>query len=126
MLQGLFVLLLMQLAGEAIARGLALPIPGPVIGVVLLVAALALRARFHTPREGGEPPAVEAAADGLLRHLGLLFVPAGVGIAQSVDALDGRLVAVIAALVGSTVITLLATVATFRLVSRAVGGRAKP
>ncbi|HEY0290726.1 MAG TPA: CidA/LrgA family protein, partial [Hansschlegelia sp.] len=57
---------------------------------------------------------------GLLRHLGLLFVPAGVGVAQSYHALGGQLLAVGAALVGSTAITLVVTVAVFRLVSRGV------
>ena len=51
MLAGLFLLLLCQLAGETIVRGLSLPIPGPVIGIVLLVAGLAVR---H--RRGGRGP----------------------------------------------------------------------
>ncbi|MGA0532925.1 CidA/LrgA family protein [Hansschlegelia sp. KR7-227] len=122
MLQGLFILLLFQLFGEAAARGLGLPVPGPVIGIVLLVVALTLRARWASPREREDPPPVEAAADGLLRHLGLLFVPAGVGVAQSYHALDGVLLPVAAALVGSTVVTLIVTVAVFRLVARLGGG----
>ncbi len=121
MLQGLFVLLLFQLLGETVARGLGLPVPGPVIGVVLLVAALAIRARWTRGEAAKSGPLpVEAAADGLLRHLGLLFVPAGVGVAQSYHALGGQLLAVGAALVGSTAITLVVTVAVFRLVSRGV------
>ncbi|GLK69847.1 CidA/LrgA family protein [Hansschlegelia plantiphila] len=121
MLQGLFVLLLFQLLGETVARGLGLPVPGPVIGVVLLVAALAIRARWRRGEAAkGGPLPVETAADGLLRHLGLLFVPAGVGVAQSYHALGGQLLAVGAALVGSTAITLVVTVAVFRLVSRGV------
>jgi putative effector of murein hydrolase LrgA (UPF0299 family) len=93
-----------------------------VIGIVLLVVALTLRARWASPREREDPPPVEAAADGLLRHLGLLFVPAGVGVAQSYHALDGVLLPVAAALVGSTVVTLIVTVAVFRLVARLGGG----
>lgn len=117
MLQGLFFLLLLQLVGEAAARGFALPVPGPVIGIMLLVAGLLLRDRFFGGAgENGSP--VEAAADGMLRHLGLLFVPAGVGIAQSWRALDGVLLPVAAALVGSTIVTLIVTVAVFRLVAR--------
>lgn len=120
MLQGLFFLLLMQLLGETLARGFALPVPGPVIGIMLLVSALLLRDRFFGGAdETGSP--VETAADGMLRHLGLLFVPAGVGIAQSWRALDGVLAPVAAALVGSTIVTLVATVAVFRLVARRQG-----
>lgn len=117
MLQGLFFLLLLQLVGESVARGFALPVPGPVIGIMLLVAALMLRDRLF----GGEEDrvsSVETAADGMLRHLGLLFVPAGVGIAQSWRALDGVLLPVAAALVGSTIVTMIVTVAVFRLVAR--------
>jgi holin-like protein len=66
-------LLACQLAGEVIARALGLPVPGPVIGMVLLFAVLLLRGREA-------PTGLGAAADGLLNNLGLLFVPAGVGV----------------------------------------------
>ena len=71
MLQGLALLLLCQSAGEAAARLLHLPLPGPVLGMLALVALLSwppLRA-----------PAGQA-ADALLAHLSLLFVPVGVGV----------------------------------------------
>lgn len=70
-LRGLAMLLLLQAAGEALAHGLALPFPGPVIGLVLLLAALQL----SWVREP-----VAAAAELLLAHLSLLFVPVGVGV----------------------------------------------
>jgi len=69
----LATLLLCQLAGEVLARVLHLPVPGPVIGMVLLFAALLLRGR-------PEPVPLGATADALLGNLGLLFVPAGVGV----------------------------------------------
>jgi holin-like protein len=69
-------LLLCQLAGELLARALHLPVPGPVIGMVLLFIILLVR---HG--DGGEAPAaLNQVADTLLSHLGLLFVPAGVGV----------------------------------------------
>jgi holin-like protein len=68
-------LLLCQLAGELLVRALHLPVPGPVIGMVLLFVILLLR------HSDGEPPAaLSQVADALLGHLGLLFVPAGVGV----------------------------------------------
>jgi holin-like protein len=70
-LQGLAVLLLCQSMGVVVARLAQLSLPGPVIGLVLLLALLALPA-VRAP--------VEAAADALLSHLSLLFVPAGVGV----------------------------------------------
>ena len=70
-LSGLALLLLCQSIGEAAARGLKLPLPGPVLGMLLLLGLLALPA-VRAP--------VAAAADGLLQHLSLLFVPVGVGV----------------------------------------------
>jgi putative effector of murein hydrolase LrgA (UPF0299 family) len=124
MLQGFFILLACQLLGESVSRGLHVPIPGPVLGIMLLLLLLAVRG-WQT----GEDPArsdtpVGFAADGLLRYLGLLFVPAGVGIVQSFHLVLSNGVAVIVALVGSTLITLVVTVFVFRMVSRAVSGRA--
>jgi len=69
----LAALLVCQLAGEVAARALGLPVPGPVIGMVLLFAALMLRGREA-------PEDLTRTADGLLGNLGLLFVPAGVGV----------------------------------------------
>ena len=71
MLQGLAILLLCQSAGEAAARLLHLPLPGPVLGMLGLTAALAWP-RLQAP--------VGPAADALLAHLSLLFVPVGVGV----------------------------------------------
>ena len=74
MIGAITALLLCQLSGELIARALHMPIPGPVLGMVLLFGALLL---CH----GREAPApLTAVADTLLGNLGLLFVPAGVGV----------------------------------------------
>lgn len=70
-LQGLAGLLILQSIGELLARSLHLPVPGPVVGMVLLAALLP----WPTTR-----PALEAAANALLQHLSLLFVPVGVGV----------------------------------------------
>lgn len=70
-LKGLAWLLLAQSAGEALARLLGLTLPGPVLGLLLLLPAL----RFDVVRRP-----VGAAADALLAHLSLLFVPVAVGV----------------------------------------------
>ena len=70
-LRGLAWLLAFQSGGELLSRGLHLPFPGPVIGMVLLLVAL----RWHVVREP-----VSSCADFLLAHLSLLFVPVGVGV----------------------------------------------
>ncbi len=71
MLKGLALLLLCQSAGELLARAAGLPLPGPVLGLLLLWLALNLPA-LRAP--------VAAAAEPLLQHLSLLFVPVGVGV----------------------------------------------
>ncbi len=71
LLHGLAILLLCQSAGEALVRLLHLPLPGPVLGLLLLMLALGWE-RLRAP--AGQ------AADALLQHLSLLFVPVGVGV----------------------------------------------
>ena len=70
-LRGMVWLLIFQSAGELLARGLTLPLPGPVVGMVLLLLAL----RWPTV----QAPVAEC-AEFLLSHLSLLFVPVGVGV----------------------------------------------
>ena len=75
-LRGLAILLLLQAAGEGLSRAFALLLPGPVLGLVLLLVAL------QWPRLR-EP--VAATAEFLLAHLSLLFVPVGVGVVMHLD-----------------------------------------
>ena len=70
-LRGLAWLLVFQSVGELLARGFALPFPGPVIGMLLLLPALQFQA-VQKP--------ISSCADFLLSHLSLLFVPVGVGV----------------------------------------------
>jgi putative effector of murein hydrolase LrgA (UPF0299 family) len=119
MIASLSLILLCQLAGEAIVRGLALPMPGPVIGLLLLL--MLLLARDWTDLLARGPlhnNNLETTAKGLLAHLSLLFVPAGVGVIQQLDLVAVHGVAIAAVLAGSVVITLLVTVATFLLAVR--------
>ena len=88
-LRGFALLLLCQSAGEALSRGLHLPLPGPVLGLLVLVGLLQLPA-VRAP--------VAAAAEPLLQHLSLLFVPVGVGVVTHlglVGQFGGRMLAVI-------------------------------
>ena len=119
MIASLSLILLCQLAGEVFVRGLALPMPGPVVGLVLLLALLLARDRFRLLARGPlQQDGVENASRGLLAHLSLLFVPAGVGVVQKLDLIAEHGIAIIVILAVSVVVTLLVTVATFRLASR--------
>ena len=99
-------LLIFQCLGEGLVFALGLPVPGPVIGMLFLFVALQL----HPPLL----EKIEAAGTELLRHLSLLFVPAGVGIVATASSLSGHWLALVAALIGSTVLTLVVTAALTR------------
>jgi len=119
MIRGFLILLLCQLAGEVVSRGLALPVPGPVLGLALLVFLLWLRDWAGMAETAGAD--VERVSNGLLGVLALLFVPAGVGVVQYGAVLKAHAVALAVALVVSTVVTMLATVGVFLLVKRWLG-----
>ena len=122
MIASLSLILLCQLAGEAFVRGLRLPMPGPVIGLMILLVLLLARDRFPLLARGPlQGDGVESASRGLLAHLSLLFVPAGVGVVQKLDLIVNHGIAFLGVLVISVLITLLVTVATFLLASRLLG-----
>ncbi|MGF1561704.1 MAG: CidA/LrgA family protein [Geminicoccaceae bacterium] len=80
MLGFITTLLVCQLIGETVVVATHLPVPGPVIGMLLLFAGLMIR--------GGVPQQLDAVTGFLLQHLSLLFVPAGVGVLAHVDLLS--------------------------------------
>ena len=123
-IRGFFILLVFQLVGEVLARGLDFPAPGPVIGLALLVGALVAYRRVR-PFDEDQLAAsgLGQAARGLLAALPLLFVPAGVGVVQYLGLLRDQGFALAAALVVSTVATLIATVGVFLLVKRIAGAK---
>lgn len=106
MLAAITALLLCQLIGEAVARLADLPVPGPVLGLVLLLAILALRRAV--------PGTLESTAGGLLKHFSLLFVPAGVGVLQHLPRIEAEWLAIAAALLVSSVSTIVVTAAVMR------------
>lgn len=118
MLRALALLFVCQLFGEAVARGLGLPLPGPVIGLILLAGGLAVGLRTgRLDAETIEATDLGKLAATLLGTLGLLFVPAGVGVVQQAHLLTQYGPALALALVGSTAITLVVTVSVFRLIA---------
>ena len=99
-LLGLVVLLLAQMAGLAASALLGLPVPGVVLGIVLLVLLGVLRPTRAVVR------AAEPAATPLLAHLQLLFVPPGVGIVLELDTLAENALPLALAVGGSFVLAL--------------------
>jgi holin-like protein len=94
-----------QLLGDIIADILSLPVPGMVIGLILLIAVLWVRGRVHGP-EQAVPEALNRVAKALHDNLGLLFVPAGVGVMANLHTLATDAVGLFAAVVVSTLATI--------------------
>ncbi len=110
MLGALTLLLVCQALGEAVVRLAGLPVPGPVMGMLLLFGWLTFK--------GEVPEPVAKTAGGLLEHLSLLFVPAGVGVVLYLDLVAAEWKAIAAALVVSTLATIVVTAFVMRRLVR--------
>ena len=104
LLVGMSILLSCQLIGETLEAVLHLPIPGPVIGMVLLLVGLMIFGRV--------PEGLRVTSNGLMRYLPLLFIPAGVGVMEKWPLIRANLLSITATLIVSTV-ALQAAVALF-------------
>ena len=111
MIAALTVLLVFQLIGEITVVALRLPVPGPVVGMALLFITLIVR--------GAVTDDLRQTASGLLRHLSLLFVPAGVGVMAHLGRLSDEWWPIAVSLVVSTLVTIAVTALVMRaLLSR--------
>ncbi|MES2977874.1 MAG: CidA/LrgA family protein [Pseudomonadota bacterium] len=108
-LQGLAWLLALQSIGELISRGLVLPFPGPVVGMLLLLFAL----RWEPVRQS-----VASSAEFLLSHLSLLFVPVGVGVMTHLSLVSQYGARIIVAIVLSTLVGLAVTALVLKFLAR--------
>jgi holin-like protein len=115
MLGALTVLLVFQLIGEAISHALSLPVPGPVIGFVLLLVALAIR--------GSVPTELRNTATGMLQHFALMFVPAGVGVMVHLSRLRDEWLPISVAVVLSTVLAIGSTALVMQWLMRRFAGK---
>jgi holin-like protein len=114
MLGALTTLLVFQLIGEVLVQALALPVPGPVVGMLLLFLALWAK--------GDIPEPLRDTANGILQHLSLLFVPAGVGVMVHFSRVSRELPAILTALLASTALAIVASALVMQaLIAR--GGR---
>jgi holin-like protein len=116
MIEAGILLLLCQLAGESIVRAVELPVPGPVLGTLLVLVFLALRK--------GVPESLDKTSHDLLANFSLLFVPAGAGIILHVQRLEAEAVALLAALIVSTALTIAVAAFVFVGVDRLMGNKA--
>ena len=115
MINALLALLICQLLGETASRTLQLPLPGPVLGMILLVVALSLSPRLVAT--------VRPVATAILSHMSLLFVPAGVGVVGHFGAFGGQGGAILLAIIASTAAAIAVGALTFAAVARITGNR---
>ena len=106
MLAAVTLLLVYQLVGEVAVIALRLPVPGPVVGMALLFVTLIAR--------GTAADEFRDVANGLLRHLSLLFVPAGVGVMAHLARLEDEWLPISVSLVLSTLLTIAVTALVMR------------
>ena len=114
MIKGFLTLLVFQLLGESLAELGQLPIPGPVIGMLLLFIALRLRGRVSA--------GLQQSSQGLIQNLTLLFLPAGVGIFFLPASVQQQWPAITAAIVGGTLVTMIATALILKALSPSAPG----
>ena len=107
MIKGLVQLLLFQGLGEVISKLLGLPIPGPVVGLILLLATLLIRNKLD--------PDLDMVATGFTQNLGLLFIPAAVGVVMFIPQLAEYGLAIAAILIISVGLSVAASAITFKL-----------
>ena len=113
MMPGLVQILLFQGLGELITHFFLPLIPGPVVGLILLLGFLALRKGVNAP--------LDEVATVFSQHFGLLFVPAAVGVVMFWPHLKAHAVAIVAALLLSVVLTVAVTALVLKGLSRGPG-----
>ena len=107
MIRGQIILLGFQGGGEIVSRLLSLPVPGPVVGLVLLLIFLIWRGKVAAP--------IDTVSSALTKHLGLLFVPAAVGVVMFWPQLQTHFLAISIALIVSVTATIAVSAAILRL-----------
>ncbi|QYY31014.1 MULTISPECIES: CidA/LrgA family protein [Cupriavidus] len=110
MLQTFAILLVFQSVGEVVSYALRLPVPGPVLGMIMLFGWLVFDDRLL--------PIIQGTTSELLKHLSLLFVPAGVGIMVHANRIEGEWMPILIALVVSTWLAIATTAVVTRMLMR--------
>lgn len=110
MIQGLVMLVVGQLVGEAVVAVSGLPVPGAVVGMGLVLLLLVTRR--------GQMPELRRGGSALLMLVPLFLVPVSVGIMEQADALQADAWPLAASLVISIVLGMAATGLTIRWMRR--------
>ena len=108
MLNSIFTIFLFQLIGEFIQKFTDISIPGPVIGLILLLSFLLIRGKFFIKSHIIENNLVDF-SERFLAYLPLLFIPVGVGVVMHLSLLEENLISVISIIILGTLLTLALT-----------------
>ena len=103
------VLMFFELLGELLRAIFHLPVPGPVIGMFLLAPALIAVEKGAMPAVTAMLEEVKRLSHFLLSWMGLFFVPAGAGLLAERNLLAREWLPILAAVTGSTIISISAT-----------------
>ncbi|MBM5787105.1 MAG: CidA/LrgA family protein [Candidatus Fonsibacter sp.] len=106
MLRAIFIIFFFQLLGEAIKKFFEMRIPGPVLGLILLLVVLIFLKRFKTAAITNLKDDVINTSNYILNYLSLLFVPIGVGVVMHLSYLENNLFKVLIIVFISTILTI--------------------
>ena len=106
MLRSIFVIFFFQLLGEFIKKFFEMRIPGPVIGLILLLVTLIFLKKFKKTVINNLKADVINTSNYILSYLSLLFVPIGVGVVMHLSYLENNLFRVLIIVFISTILTI--------------------
>src|SRR5210317_15110 len=105
MLRSLFIIFFFQLLGEAIQKFFEINIPGPVIGLILLLLVFIFFIKNASPFRKIKKEVSETSHQ-IIKYLSLLFVPIGVGVVMHINYLGDNLFKILAIIIIGTLSTL--------------------
>jgi len=118
LLGAIFTILIFQLAGEVIQKGFELPLPGPVLGLILLLFSLVFTKKSVNPNLVELRARLMTTSEKLLSYLSLLFVPIGVGVIMHLQLLEGQLLKIVFVIGLGTIMTMVFTAFIFAVFSK--------
>lgn len=119
MLVAIFIIFILQLTGEALQKYFDLAIPGPVVGLMLMLCTLMIAKSKMHPSVISLRTNIINTSEQLLSYLSLLFVPIGVGVIMHLQLLEAQLLRILVVIVVGTICTMIFTSAVFAKINKA-------
>jgi len=106
MLKSIFIIFLFQLIGESVQKFFELTIPGPAIGLILLLIGFILLKNSKNIFVDKTKNEIISTATHISNYLSLLFVPIGVGVVMHLSYLEKNYIEVLGVIFFSTILTI--------------------